>query len=400
MFWSAGVTSLIVAAAACVSMVSAGADSHQPPVVPPAAAPTTSEAAKPADPRPRVEPTPAVAAATPAPDFGAWLEVLRRDALTAGISQATLDLALTTVEAQPTVLERDRAQAEFTLTLPQYIGRRLGPGTVNLAKKRAAEHRQLLGRVQRAHHVPASTVVSVWALESNFGRFSGVRPTVSVLATLAFDGRRALLFRRELIDALRILDRGDIDLPGMQGSWAGAMGQPQFLPSSYLKYAQDFDADGRRNIWSSLPDVFASIAFYLKSNGWKPGESWGRRVRVPEAVAAKLTEAAPLRTVGCRAERGLTERFPLSRWNALGVQTATGGRLPRADLQASLLRADGEAFLVYRNYETLLTYNCAHTYALSVALLSDRLDGKTSSWPTPPKKPARAKKKPARAPRR
>jgi membrane-bound lytic murein transglycosylase B len=342
----------------------------------------------------------AVATAPPSGEFTVWLDAVRRDALAAGITAATVDKALATVEPQPVVLERDRTQAEFTLTLPQYLERRLNRTLVTLAKKRAIEHRAVLGKVARAHDVPAATVVSVWALESNFGRFSGVRPTVSVLATLAFDGRRALLFRRELIDALRILDRGDIDLPGMQGSWAGAMGQPQFLPSSYLKYAQDFDADGRRNIWSSLPDVFASIAFYLKSNGWKPGESWGRRVRVPEAVAAKLTEAAPLRTVGCRAERGLTERFPLSRWNALGVQTATGGRLPRVDLQASLLRADGEAFLVYRNYETLLTYNCAHTYALSVALLSDRLDGKTSSWPTPPKKPARAKKKPARAPRR
>jgi membrane-bound lytic murein transglycosylase B len=343
----------------------------------------------------------AVATAPPSGEFTVWLDAVRRDALAAGITAATVDKALATVEPQPVVLERDRTQAEFTLTLPQYLERRLNRTLVTLAKKRAIEHRAVLGKVARAHDVPAATVVSVWALESNFGRFSGVRPTVSVLATLAFDGRRGELFRRELIDALRILDRGDIELAQLRGSWAGAMGQPQFLPSSYLKYAQDFDQDGHRNIWSSLPDVFASIAFYLKSNGWREGESWGRRVRVPESIAAKLEAVAPMRTAGCRAVRGLTDALPLSKWSALGVRTATGGRLPHADLDASLLRADGEAFLVYRNYETLLTYNCAHTYALSVAMLSDRLSGSapgpaTTSKSSKAKKPATPKKKPAR----
>ena len=260
---------------------------------------------------------------------------------------------------------------------------------MTLAKRNAAQHRKLLIRVQTQHRVPASIVIAVWALESNFGRFSGVRPTVPVLATLAYDGRRGDLFRSELLDALRILDRGDIDLDGLKGSWAGAMGQPQFLPSSYLKFAQDFDADGRRNIWTSLPDVFASIAFYLKSNGWNEKQAWGRRVRVSDSLAARLPELAPLRTEGCRALRALTHPLPLSRWQAVGLRTATGGALPRASIEASLLRSDGEAFLVYGNYETLLSYNCAHTYALSVALLADRLEGKTSSWP-PAAKPARS----------
>jgi membrane-bound lytic murein transglycosylase B len=343
------------------------------------------------------EPSASAAPVSTAPDFATWLEALRRDALAAGIAPATVERALATVEQQPTVLERDRTQAEFTLTLPEYLERRLNRSLVTLAKKKAAEHRKLLTRVQRTYRVRASTVVSVWALESNFGRFAGVRPTVPVLATLAFDGRRGDLFRAELIDALRILDRGDIDLSGLQGSWAGAMGQPQFLPSSYLKYAQDFDADGRRNIWTSLPDVFASIAFYLKSNGWAEGEAWGRRVRVPDALAEKLPDVAPLRTEGCRAVRGLTRPLPLARWNALGVRTAAGGRLPRAPVDASLLRADGDAFLVYRNYETLLRYNCAHTYALSVALLADRLDGKATGAAASAKKPATksSQKKPA-----
>jgi membrane-bound lytic murein transglycosylase B len=407
-----GITVTLALTTALVWPVSlVAADGAQPPV--PAPAPQTAPAPTSAPPTTPTSTAPSSTAPTPTapapttpsatPDFATWLDALRRDALTAGVTQATIDKALGGIEQQPVVLERDRAQAEFTLTLPQYLERRLNRSLVTLAKQKAVEHRALLTRVHHAQPVPPSIVVAVWALESNFGRFSGVRPTISVLATLAFDGRRAELFRRELVDALRILDRGDIDLAGLQGSWAGAMGQPQFLPSSYLKYAQDFDEDGRRNIWTSLPDVFASIAFYLKSNGWSEGESWGRRVRVPESLVTKLPEIAPLRTEGCRAVRGLTQPLPVARWHALGVRTAAGSRLPTSTPEASLLRADGEAFLVTRNYETLLTYNCAHTYALSVALLGDRLEGRTSSMPPAAKKAttkkATAKKKPARAPK-
>jgi membrane-bound lytic murein transglycosylase B len=237
--------------------------------------------------------------------------------------------------------------------------------------------------------------VAVWGLESNYGRFSGVRPTVPVLVTLAYDGRRAALFRSELLDALRIVDRGDIELARLKGSWAGAMGQPQFLPSSYLQYAQDFDEDGRRDIWSSVPDVLASIAFYLKSRGWENGQLWGRRVSLPADFDEKLGLKATLRAEGCRAVRQLTTPLPLDDWRAFGVRTASGAALPRAKLPASLLRVDGEAFLVYRNYETLLTYNCAHSYAMSVALLSDRVDGRTGSWPA-----AGGKARPATRPSR
>jgi membrane-bound lytic murein transglycosylase B len=339
---------------------------------PPAPTPT-GPPAQPADPA-APEPPPLDTAA-----FAVWLETLRRDALASGISAATVSLALTSVELQPVVLERDRSQAEFSLTLREYLERRVSRSTVTQARRKSAEHRRLLAKVQAAHQVPPAILTAVWGLESNFGRFSGVRPTVPVLATLAFEGRRGDLFRAELLDALRILDRGDIDLADMRGSWAGAMGQPQFLPSSYLKYAQDFDGNGRRDIWTSMPDVFASIAFYLKSKGWIAGQTWGRRVRVPETLAARLPDVAPLREEGCRALRGLTHPLPLSRWRALGIRTASGGALPRAAVEASLLRADGDAFLVYPNYETLLSYNCAHTYALSVALLADRLQATTGS---------------------
>ena len=252
--------------------------------------------------------------APPRESFEVWLDALRKDALGAGIKPETVERALTTVEHQPTVLERDRGQAEFTLTLAQYLQRRLTPAMLRAAEARMREHRRLLARVELAHGVPAGIVLAVWALESSFGRFAGARPTVPVLATLAYDGRRAALFRSELLDALRILDRGDIDLERLKGSWAGALGQPQFLPSSYLKYAQDFDGDGRRDIWTSLPDVFASIAFYLKTNGWEPKQAWGRRVQVSDAVRAKLADSAPLRTTGCRAMRSLTAPLPLEQW--------------------------------------------------------------------------------------
>jgi membrane-bound lytic murein transglycosylase B len=322
----------------------------------------------------------------PRESFGAWLDTLKKDALGAGIKPETVERAFATIEHQPTVLERDRGQAEFTLTLPEYLQRRLTPAMLRAAQARMRQHRTLLARVERAHHVPAGIVLAVWALESNFGRFAGVRPTIPVLATLAYDGRRAALFRSELLDALRILDRGDIELERLKGSWAGALGQPQFLPSSYLKYAQDFDGDGRRDIWSSLPDVFGSIAFYLRTNGWEPKQAWGRRVQVSDAVRPKIGEAAPLRTTGCRALRSLTIPLPLEEWGKLGVRTTSGGRLPRAKLDASLLEADGQSYLVYANYAALLSYNCAHTYALSVGILGDRLEGRATSWPTPPKR--------------
>ena len=178
---------------------------------------------------------------------------------------------------------------------------------------------------------------------------------------------------RELLNALEIVNRGDIELERLKGSWAGALGQPQFMPSSYLRYAQDFDGDGRRDIWSSSPDVFASIAYYLQQHGWEKGRTWGREITVPPA-AEKGVAAVPLRSEGCRARRAMTVEQPLSAWRKLGLRTITTQPLPGAPtITASLIRDDSRAFLVYGNYEALLDYNCAHSYALSVALLADRL---------------------------
>jgi membrane-bound lytic murein transglycosylase B len=215
-------------------------------------------------------------------------------------------------------------------------------------------------------------VIAVWGLESNFGRFAGVRPTIPTLVTLAYDPRRAPMFRSELFSALEILNRGDVELAALKGSWAGALGQPQFMPSSYLEYAQDFDGDGRRNIWTSQPDVFASIAYYMQRHGWKEGEPWGREIKVPAAVAQEAL-AIPRRDEGCRAERLMTAAQPLTQWKRFGLRSVTGGPLPAATTAASLVQAGTRHFLVYPNYDSLLAYNCAHTYALSVGLLADRL---------------------------
>lgn len=305
--------------------------------------------------------------------FPAWLVGLRTEALGRGISPATLDRALGSLEPLPVVVQRDRAQAEFTLTLDAYLQRRLAPALVRDTRRAYARERRLLGNVSAAYGVPPHVIAAVWAIESNLGRFSGVRPTVQSLATLAWDGRRAAFFREELFAALAILDRGHIEHERLRGSWAGAMGQPQFMPSSYLRYAQDFDNDGRRDIWRSLPDVFASIAFYLKEQGWEEGGTWGREVTVPERAAGAVAAAAPPRVDGCRAAREMSEPLPLERWRELGVRSLGGTALPRADVIGSLVEAGDRRFLVYRNYEALLGYNCAHAYALSVALLAERL---------------------------
>ncbi|MGD9904245.1 MAG: lytic transglycosylase domain-containing protein [Vicinamibacterales bacterium] len=304
--------------------------------------------------------------------FAAFLGEVKAEAVERGISAAVAARALDGLTPLPVVVERDRGQAEAVLSIEEYVRRRLTPVTVRRAREMASRHRALLAKVGQAYGVQPRFLVAVWGLESNFGRFTGVRPTVQALATLAYDGRRGTLFKNELFDALRIVERGHASLDDLKGSWAGAMGQPQFMPSSYLRYAEDFDGDGERDIWRSQADVFASIANYLKAYGWDDALTWGRAVRLPEPAAA-MVERAGSRGEGCRAERALSRRQPLAAWQAMGVRTAAGRALPAADLQASLLPAGDTAYLVYGNYEAILGYNCAHAYALSVAMLGDRL---------------------------
>jgi membrane-bound lytic murein transglycosylase B len=328
------------------------------------------------------------------PPFEEWLSGVRAEALTKGIREATLDSALTGLEPMPIVIQRDRSQAELVQTLDQYLAQRISRKVVQTAQSMRQSHATLLKQVSEKYGVPQGILVSIWGLESNFGRFSGVRPTIATLATLAYDPRRSVMFRNELFDALKILDSGDVEPAAMRGSWAGALGQPQFMPSSFLLYAQDFDGDGKRDIWQSTPDVFASIANYLAAHGWNTEQTWGREVRVPRAVLDGLPENAPLQTDGCLARRQMTVPLPIAAWKKLGVTTAAGGILPAAEFNASLVSGVKRHFLVYPNYEALLSYNCVNAYGLSVGLLADRAAA------APSKAPAPARKAPARKPRK
>ena len=256
------------------------------------------------------------------PPFTDWLAGVRAEALQRGVRAETLDAALGGLEPVEQVEQRDRNQAEFVLSFDQYAKRWLNPRFVRLGRQKKKANARVLARVSRRYGVAQPVLLALWGVESNYGRFAGVRPVIATLATLAYDQRRAAFFRGELLDALAIVDRGDIELPRLRGSWAGAMGQPQFMPSSYLKYAQDFDGDGRRDIWGTTGDVFASMANYLVEHGWQKGGAWGREVVVPAAADARVAEV-PLRAEGCRAERDMSEPRPLRQWQKLGV------RLPR-----------------------------------------------------------------------
>jgi membrane-bound lytic murein transglycosylase B len=309
----------------------------------------------------------------PQPPFEEWLAGVRAEALTLGIREATLNEALSGLEPVPTVIQRDRTQAEIVQTLDQYLQQRVSAKVVRTARSMRAAHATVLTEVAEKFGVPPGILVSVWGLESNFGRFSGVRPTIATLATLAYDPRRSTMFRAELFDALRILDSGDVEPAALKGSWAGALGQPQFMPSSFLRYAQDFDGDGRRDIWRSTADVFASIGNYLSQKGWQKGQAWGREVTIPPALITRIPEVAPMQTSGCLARRQMTVARPLSEWKKLGVRTASGGPLPVAGFDASLIMGVKRHFLVYPNYQAILEYNCVNAYGLSVGLLGDRV---------------------------
>ena len=313
------------------------------------------------------------APAPPAPPltFDDWVVGVRAEAKTRGISDATLAKAFDGLEPLPVVIDRDRSQAEVVETLDHYLVQHVSAKVVQTARTKRVEYAELLERVSAKYGVPPGIIIAVWGLESNFGRFSGVRPTIQTLATLAYDPRRSALFREELFSALKILDSGDVEASALRGSWAGALGQPQFMPSSFLLYAQDFDGDGHRDIWTSTPDVFASIGAYVAAHGWVRDQPWGREVRVPAATLDGLSETAPFQTQGCLARRQMTVPLPMATWKKLGVRTNSGGVLPDADVSASLVSGVNRHFLVYPNYQAILEYNCVNAYGLSVSLLSD-----------------------------
>jgi len=258
-------------------------------------------------------------------------------------------------------------------SLEKYIARSLTPRLILAGRAAYANQRELIDQVGERYGVPPRILVAIWGMESNFGRFSGVRPTVPALATLAWDPRRAAFFRGELFNALEILNRGDIDLDHLKGSWAGAMGQVQFMPSSYLQYAEDYDGDGRRDIWSTPGDVFASIANYLKGHGWNPKGTWGREVKVTAESARRIARDVAPRNGTCQATRNMSVPLPLSKLAELGVRLPNGKPLAKSDEPASLVSGTTRRFLVDANYDAILDYNCAHSYAITVALLGDAI---------------------------
>ena len=305
--------------------------------------------------------------------FDDWLAAVTLEARDRGYSDGLIEETLVGLQPLTRVIQRDRRQAEINPGFSRYATARLTTSMIGRGKDLARVHEPLLDRVEKDFGVQRRFLIAIWGMESRYGRLIGTTPVFQALATLAWEPRRADLFRGELFNALTMVQRGHIEAPSMTGSWAGAMGQTQFMPSSYLKYAVDFDGDDRRDIWKSTPDTLASIANYLKGSGWKNGETWGREVEVTPDVRVKISDTIPKRLEGCYAIRNMTERRPLEEWQALGVRRVDGTALPRADVPAGLVDVGERKFLVYPNYDVILGYNCAHYYALTVGLLADRL---------------------------
>ena len=309
----------------------------------------------------------------PPPPFEEWREQLLEEAREKGYSDALLNQTIASVQPLERVIQSDRSQAELVVGFERYYRVRVTPAFVRRGREMARQHRQMLSRIESRYDVQRRFLIAIWGIETQYGRVTGNIPIFQALATLAWEPRRAAFFRGELFDALTIVQRGHIEASRMTGSWAGAMGNPQFMPSSYLKFAEDFDGDGRRDIWRSTADTLASIANYLEEWGWDDDYTWGREVRVSAAARERIEQEIPKRTEGCFAMRNMTERVPLTEWQRLGVRTTAGRALPRADVEAGLVTTDTRTFLVYDNYDAILRYNCAHYYALTVALLADQI---------------------------
>lgn len=307
---------------------------------------------------------PEVAGSAPA-DFAGWVAALRAEARAAGIGEATLDATLANVRYLPRVIELDRAQPEFTRTVWDYLDSAASPARVSRGLGKLAQHRAEADTAAARHGVPATIVAAIWGLESNYGAHYGDIPTIDALATLGFEGRRGSWARGQLLAALKIVQNGDIDRGHMVGSWAGAMGQTQFLPSVFLAHAVDADGDGRRDIWGSMADVMASTANFLAHSGWQRDQPWGVEVRLPP---------------GFDVGRADTEKRPAVEWAAEGIRSAAGdGDAPLPPFAESTLLlpagARGPVFLVGPNFRAILRYNNSVSYALGVGLLAQRLEG-------------------------
>ena len=290
--------------------------------------------------------------------FESFVAGIRAEAAAQGIRRDVLDAAFAGVTPNQAVIAKDRKQVEFTMTWPQYRALVINDKRIADGRVAAAANRALLSRTDSYFRVAAPVIAGIWGVESNFGALTGNYRVIEALSTLGWEGRRASFFRGELLAALRILNNGDISPAGMTGSYAGAMGQPQFMPSSYLRLAVDFDGDGRRDIWNSTADVLGSIANFLARSGWRPGETWGQQVRIPPGLV-------PM---------GRDERRSVSEWARIGV-VPTGGRWAASgDAPAAVVAPDGpggETFVVFSNFAAIRRYNPSDYYAIAVGLVGD-----------------------------
>lgn len=318
-----------------------------------------------------------LAAALPAiadPALTACLDRLRPEAASSGIRTETFDRHTSGLVSDPSVLESLDFQPEFRTPIWDYLAGLVDEERVDDGRVMLSEHAELLERVRARYGVDPQTVVAVWGVESNYGRTFGKKPLLVSLATLSCAGRRQAFFRSELFATLRLIQTGDLVPEGLVGSWAGAFGHTQFMPSTYSRIAVDFDGDGRRDLVGSIPDALASTANYLKRSGWRTGQPWGREVTLPEGFDS--------------AVNGRQVRRPLSAWLARGVQSAAGSPLVPGDEATALLLPAGKggpAFLVHKNFDAIYSYNAAESYALAIAHLSDRLRGGgplVTDWPT------------------
>ncbi len=295
-------------------------------------------------------------------DFNAYVKSLKNEALEQGFSSTLLDRAFNDITFRPTAVKADKNQPEKKITLDDYIVSRVPDWKAEQAVQKYLSNRALLDKIGEEYGVQPRFIVALWGNESNFGKIQGSYSVLSALASLAYEGRREALFKKNFFAALTILDQGHIPIDSFKGSWAGAMGQTQFMPLSFLTYAVDYDGDGKKDIWGTPADVFASIANYLSSEGWDDSGTWGRQVRLTQDVPISGLSKANMR--------------PLSYWQEQGVRRFDGSDLPKVDVKASLIMPDGESgriYLVYNNFHTLMKWNRSSYFGVSVGYLSERI---------------------------
>ena len=296
--------------------------------------------------------------------FENWLQGVKKQALSSGVSEATFDRAVKEIEEPiEKIIELDRKQPEGTISFTEYKERVLSKARIQQGRRLYRRHARLLNKVAKKYDVQSQYIVALWGIETSYGNHTGGFGVIPALATLAYDGRRSNFFRAELIEALKILEQKHVPLNKMKGSWAGAMGQNQFMPSSFHKFAVDGNNDGKRDIWTSLPDVFSSTANYLSQSGWKGDERWGRRVKLPEGFNKK--------------EIGLNIAYELKTWKTMGVSQLGGSPIPVVEgMKASIVAPDGingPTYLVYDNYRVIMKWNKSTYFASCVGLLADQI---------------------------